>query len=301
MAARFSSPSVSLVASRSGLHATSDLFGHLAAWVGLYVGGCVVIAGLLLHGEVSLAALCIAIPTTVGTYLIDRVKPWPGLSDPADKMAHPERAAVLLRLDVPVRLVAITLIVLAALASWLLIPAATVAVIGAPIGVWVYSHRGRLPRPKDRMTLKNLFVAISITALVLLLEGSGSQTMTLLAVGIFLMLNVFADAMLCDIDDRHADARFGTRTIANTLGISETWKLAIVLQCMGFMILVISAAMGQIAWLPALLLGTVFLFMTVALRSVRVARIKDLVDLKLPLAAALAWLLISVADAGLSP
>jgi len=299
MAARFSSPAASLFASRPAIHASFEWLGHLAVWVGLYVGGCVVMSGLLLHGRVSLMALFIAIPTTMGTYLVDRVGPWSGRSDPADRMAHPDRVSMLLKFDSVVRLAAVVCILSAAVATMFFQPMAVLAVLGAPIGVWIYSHRGRLPRPKDSMVVKNLFVAISITVLVLLLDGHGSRSSSLIAVGIFLLLNIFADAMICDIDDSAADARFGTRTIANTLGSTKTWRLAILLQSMAFFVTIIAAAEGLMAWFPVLLMGVTSLSLTFLIRSLRVRRVKDLVDLKLPMAVSIVWILISMTGSGL--
>ena len=98
-----------------------------------------------------------------------------------------------------------------------------------------------------------------------------------------------ADAMLCDIDDRHADARFGTRTIPGMLGVESTWRLAILLNMMAFAVLILAATMDLLSWPPAIVLGLMTLLATVAMPSLPVERTKDLVDLKLPTAVLLGW------------
>lgn len=298
MAARFSSSPVPL-----GLYGSSSLellrslggtLGHLAAWVGLYVGGCVALAGLLLHGSVSFLAVAIAIPAAMGTYLIDRARPLPGRVDPADTVAHASRAALMVRSGGLIRVSAVLLLALASALALVISPVAIVVVVGAPVGVLIYSHRGQHTRPKDRLILKNAFVAVSIVTLVLVLEGHVHQPAAMAVVGGFLLLHVFVDAMLCDIDDRHADARFGTRTIPNTLGVVATWRLAIVMDLMAVVLLVLAAWMTVLPWLPAILLGLTTLSATVILASFPVARVKDLVDLKLPAAVLVGWVCLSL-------
>ncbi|MEE2906250.1 MAG: UbiA family prenyltransferase [Planctomycetota bacterium] len=299
MAARFSSSPVPL-----GLHGSSSLellrslgsaFGHLAAWVGFYVGGCVALAGLLLNGSVSILAVAIAIPAAMGTYLIDRARPLPGRVDPADTVAHASRAALMVRSGGLIRVGAVVLLALASVLALSMSPLAIVVVVGAPVGVLIYSHRGQHTRPKDRLIVKNAFVAVSIVTLVLVLLSHVHQSAVMAVVGGFLLLHVFADAMLCDIDDRHADARFGTRTIPNTLGVAATWRLAIMMDLMALVLLILAAWWDLLPWPPAMLLGLTTLSATVILASLPVTRVKDFVDLKLPVAVLVGWVGLSLA------
>ena len=193
-----------------------------------------------------------------------------------------------------IRVSAVLLLALASALALVISPVAIVVVVGAPVGVLIYSHRGQHTRPKDRLILKNAFVAVSIVTLVLVLEGHVHQPAAMAVVGGFLLLHVFVDAMLCDIDDRHADARFGTPTIPNTLGVAATWRLAIVMDLMAVMLLVLAAGMTVLPWLPAILLGLTTLSATVILASFPVARVKDLVDLKLPAAVLVSWVCLSL-------
>lgn len=298
MAARFSSSPVSLGlqggSSLELLRTVGNTLGHLAVWVGLYVGACVAMASLLFDGGVTVRSVAIAMLAAMGTYLIDRARPLPGRVDPADTVAHASRAALMVRSGGLIRLSAVILLTLAAFLALAVSPLAVLVVVGAPIGVLVYSHRGQLTRPKDKVVVKNAFVALSIMTLVMVLIDRVQQPEAVAVVGGFLLLHVFVDAMLCDIDDRHADARFGTRTIPNMLGVAATWRIAILMNVIAFFLLVLAAWMNVLSWPPALLLGLTTLLATVILSSLPVARVKDFVDLKLPTAVLVGWAGVSL-------
>lgn len=265
--------------------------GHLAIWVGCYVGGCVLLAGLLLHEDIPWRSLAIAIPITIGTYLVDRVRLGTTSIDPSDQMAHAARARVLDRGRLPVWTLAIAMIALAVfLAARDSLPV-LVAVIGAPIGVVIYGHRGFSRRPKDRLHLKNAFVSVSIVSLVVLLEYSAASVGSLVAVAGFLLLHVFADAMLCDLDDMDADQRFGTSTIPIHLGEKATWSVAFVLNGIAFLWIILFAGFGVCPWLLSLSAGGCLFMATVCVHLLRPHRVKDLVDLKLPVGVLAACLL----------
>ncbi|MCH2132414.1 MAG: UbiA family prenyltransferase [Phycisphaerales bacterium] len=299
MAARFTSTSVPLGLHgshwRDWLRSLGGTLGHLAAWVGLYIGGCVALAGLLLQSSVPLLAVAVAIPAAMGTYLIDRARPLPGRVDPADAIAHADRAALMIRSGGFIRFAAVVLLALAMVLAMTISPLVVLVIIGAPIGVLVYSHRGTLGRPKDRLIIKNAFVAVSIVTLVLVLVAAGHQPGAVAVVGSFLLLHIFVDAMLCDLDDRHADSRFGTRTIPNTIGVAATWRIAILVNLFAAGLLLVAAWLSVLAWPPAILLGLSTLAATVVLSTLPVSRTKDLVDLKLPVAVLVGWIAVSLA------
>lgn len=296
MAARISTSSLSIqtLAPRGrGLirHAFAFL-GHLAIWVGCYVGGCVLLASLLLHGRIPWSSLAIAIPVAIGTYLVDRVRLSPGNIDPSDQMAHEARADLLMRWGGVIRLLAFSLIALAAVMAVDRSPMVLIAVLGAPIGVIVYSHRGFSRRPKDQVLLKNAFVSISILTLVMLLEYPSASVGSLIAVAGFLLLHVFADAMLCDIDDAAADRRYGTVTIPNLIGSGRAWLVAFIMNAIAVLWIMSAAALGLCSWVPSVVVGVCLFAATLVVYALRANRTKDLIDLKLPLAAMLAWSLV---------
>lgn len=296
MAAQISTSSLSIQALSprgKGLIRRSFAFlGHLAIWVGCYVGGCVLLTSLLLHGRVPWGSLAIAVPVAIGTYLVDRVRLSPGNVDPSDQMAHEARAGLLMRRGGMIRLLAFGLIGLAAVMAADRSPLVLIAVVGAPIGVILYSHRGFSRRPKDQVLFKNACVSISIVALVMLLEYPGASMGSLIAVAGFLLLHVFADAMLCDIDDSAADRRYGTITIPNLIGSGRAWLLAFVLNAMAFLWMAWAAAQGLCPWMPSLVIAACLFAATLMVHAMRANRTKDLIDLKLPLAVVVAWSLV---------
>ncbi|MBG83289.1 MAG: hypothetical protein CMJ40_01950 [Phycisphaerae bacterium] len=268
------------------------VLGHLAIWVGFYVGGCVLLASLLLHGRIPWGSLAIAVPVSIGTYLVDRVRLRPEAIDPSDQMAHQARLDLLMKWGGSIRLLAFGLIGLAMAMAADRSPWVLIAVVGAPIGVILYSHRGFSRRPKDQVLFKNACVSISIVALVMLLECRDASAGSLIAVAGFLLLHVFSDAMLCDVDDAEADRRYGTVTIPGLIGTGRTWLLAIALNAIALVWIASAAALGLCPLGPSILFGAFLLAATVMVHAIPANRTKDLIDLKLPLAVVLAWSLV---------
>ena len=294
MAARFSSHSLPMGARWSGNRswALAAPLGHLAIWVGCYAAAVVAMGGLLLHGIMPVWASLIAMSTAIGTYLIDRVRPLAGQVDPSDAVAHPQRARLLMSNPTGIRILAVVFLAAAMSLSLVFVPMASLVVAGAPIGVLLYGHRRRGMRLKDRLFIKNAIVALSMVAMLVLLVGPGDQPVLLMLAGLSILLHVFADAMLCDIDDVQADAQFGTRTIPNVLGIRVTWAIAMAMNLGSAALLLIAGAMELLPLHTAVILGLLPMMATMILYSWSPPRIKDLVDLKLPLAVALSWLLL---------
>jgi 4-hydroxybenzoate polyprenyltransferase len=181
----------------------------------------------MLAGRVPGAdVLAFAFLTAMATYLLDRVKLCDADLDPADTMSHPARAAFMRRHSGLLRGVVLLASMGAVAVAFVRAPLDAVLVPLALGGVLFYArsrerHGWRL---KDVLELKNLSVAGGITsfALFLLLVHDGApvrQTFLDAALpAVFLFQNVFADALLCDVDDRESDARYGTNTIPVRFG-----------------------------------------------------------------------------------
>ena len=294
MAARFSSHSLHLGARWAGNWPWSLAapVGHLAIWVGCYAAAVVAMGGLLLRGSMPGWAVLIAMLTTIGTYLVDRIRLLAREVDPADAMAHPERARLMMLNPSGIRLLAAVFLAAAMTLSFLFIPLASIVVVGAPMGVLLYGHRRQGVRLKDRLFIKNAIVAVSMVVMFVFLAGSWENLMLLGFASLCLLLHVFADAMLCDIDDRYADEKFGTRTIPNVYGVRATWNMALVMNMGAAGLLLVAAGMGLLPLRAGVLLGALPIMATMILKSWSPDRIKDLVDLKLPVAVIASWLLL---------
>jgi 4-hydroxybenzoate polyprenyltransferase len=225
-------------------------------WIGLYVGAAVVMLSDLLQAPTPLVAAAGATLLTMSVYQLDRIKWSNRLLDPADAEAHPERSAFLLHHATAVRSMSLVLAAAsAALLGWRFWPLALLVPLSHG-GMLLYAGGEHSKRIKDRLGLKNLAVAGAITALALTvvlapMRGASSAgatggdaqgwmppaTMTIAGAG-FLTLIVLADAMLCDIEDASSDARYGTRTLPNTIGAGGTWAVAMALHVVAAAILI---------------------------------------------------------------
>lgn len=296
------------------VRSTIATLAHTAVWLGFYVAGaCVVLHmiltshdGALPSADVLAGAFCAG----TGVYLFDRVKLSDALLDPSDAAAHPERYRFVSSRSRPLRFLSLTLGVVATVLTARLHPIALTVVPLAYLGVWIYAGvrvfpaSGASKRVKDVLVLKNATVGVSITLfafLLVLADGArlhGTDLLDELAIDplnavwscVFLASHVFVDAVLCDVDDRHADARFGTDTIPARAGVYAAWWTAII----GNVVLLL-AAIGmrwrldstQASWFGLAMLGSLL-----ALRAWRPTRVRDLIDLRLP-ACALAVALLT--------
>ncbi len=243
-----------------------ERLGHVGVWAGLYVGAAYVFFWQLSAAGApgswpNVAAIVSVMLAATGVYAIDRVKIADRFLDPADFTANPVRYAFLSRHTTAVRVAAALLIGVAmvvARSASALLPA---VIALAAVGVVLYAPgpRGRLPRPKDLLVLKNLFVAGGVVALAVVataMIGPISRAhgeafwevirQRLAPIGdaaVLLLLRVAIDAVLCDIDDTDADTAFGTQTIPVKLGRRRTLTLAIVARLgLAVLILAISRA-----------------------------------------------------------
>lgn len=219
---------------------------HLAAYAAAYVAASVVYLAQVSGAWADLtwssraALVLIAFLTAVGTYLLDRVKVRDAWLDPADAIAQPERYELLASHTGACRgLLVACLAAAAGLGAWVHAGLALVPVVAAA-GVVIYAGRpkGKGQRPKDVLIVKNLYVAAGIVgfACVLLLGTVSPPTVhaalrwltapAMLFALATLGVRVAADAVLCDLDDTHADAAYGTHTLATRFGREAAWRIA---------------------------------------------------------------------------
>lgn len=272
--------------------------GHLALWVGLYFAGAYVAAVLLLGETIHPGALGASFCAGVGLYLIDRVKIRDAWLDPADIEGDERRHRFLrqhrrtLRVAAWIILAAGYLSVSATHPSNLVLP-----LIGIGGVIWYSKPTRRAPRLKDRAMLKNLLPALAIASLAVILAETSvwhvahHATVTTGLVFAGLVLQVAADAMLCDLDDLATDAAHGTQTLALALGRDRTIALGAALQLAAGALWV---ARGS-EWNHVLPGGCICLANvagTTALWLRPTGPIRDLIDLKLPATVLIVWLVI---------
>jgi hypothetical protein len=180
------------------------------------------------------------------------------------------------------------------------------ATVMIPIGVAVYAARprGTRARPKDVIAIKNAYVAggiVGFTVLATLCTAAPADTLRswldtarlhalpLVAAALLVGLRVYLDAALCDLDDEAADRRFGTATFATRMGIARAWRYTGLLRWTLVLAIVLAAPCpwrARVAWSSMTLLGMA------ALRLHGPLRVRDWVDLRLPLEACGATLIL---------
>ena len=294
---------------RNALHAAA----HLAVWAGLYVAGAVVclsqIAGLdaAVPFGARIRAAAFAFCTAMAAYLLDRVKMFDSWLDPADAQAHPSRFAFLASHSIRVRVLSLLLLVVAVWLGMDLLAWGAIVPVLAVAGVLVYAARprGSRPRPKDIVLLKNAYVAAGITGFAAVVAtaavrpvggdgegGTGLGTLWEIAVAhavplgfscAHLAARVFADAVLCDLDDEDADRRHGTGTLPTHLGRVRAWNIALGVRfgiALAVVLIPVLPAPARLAW------AAVTVASSVALRLAAPARVRDWVDARLPMEAA---------------
>lgn len=272
--------------------------GSLAVWLGLYVAAAAAaIAQLSLFQPLSATALTTCFFAGVAIYLFDRLKLSDRHIDEADRQSQPGRFAFLQRSPGALRILAAVLAVAAATTGAIIHPSVAAGVLIGVAGVWVYSGRriGNAARPKDILGLKNALAALWIGSFAALIVAADSgkldlDTITTIAPAMaYLWVIVFIDAMLCDLDDVETDLRFGTKTVPAQAGARTTWISAVLIEAAAGTILFLAldqtdpAAMLWIIALPAT---------TLLLWTAKLSRIRDLIDLRLPILAAIAAMLV---------
>lgn len=281
------------------------MLGYLSVWNALYAAALLLATTHLLDLAHEPVAIAGAFFMALGVFLLDRVKPRDLLLDPADESANPARFAFHRAHARALRaLIAISVITGAACMLFANRPVAAILAVLAPIGVLAY---GTLRPPtgvrlKDRPIRKNLSVGLALACFALLIALGPTlrfnpsivldRAPAEACVFAWITLIVFADAALCDLDDAESDARFGTRTLANTVAARRLWLVALVMQIVAappaFWGAALSGASAPfvIAWwavAPPVSL--------VILRAVKPSRVRDLIDARFALIGGIALLL----------
>lgn len=287
---------------------------HLALWPGLYVASGVVYILQLIPPEAATSGdvshlrpwwcLAFAFLTGVGTYLLDRVKLRNAWLDPADERAHPQRYSFIARHATPVRISAFACLIVAMVIAWtrasqhwlLAIPMVSAA------GVVAYAAKPRriTPRLKDVLVVKNAYVSGGIAGFGAVVAWCwfhmGIQSLAdVWPVWAFatatLAARVFADAVLCDLDDEAADRQFGTTTFPTTLGRTNAWNAAMVLR-LAIAAALIAVPLGpvraRVAWAAATVTSSV------GLRVMKPRKVRDWVDARFALEATAVWACVAI-------
>ncbi len=283
----------------------SDRLGWLGIYMGLYGGAIVAGTWLLVHGEINWAMASLAASLTMSVYLLDRVKPHDALRDPADAIAHPTRDAFVRRHLILLRMLCLLVASGVTIAGFFVHWSMPIIAIGAFGGVLVYGSIPRTQRlhrrPKDLLILKNLAVAGAFGSMTMAMLWSQGlmPTVALPAIGViaFIGLHIFTDAMLCDIDDARADAQFGTSTIVNQINADGTWQLGLLLNIVAAIWLCTMASADWIAQKPAIIVAMLLPLGTVIVRKVAPNRVRDAIDLKMPIAVGIAIILMRIVAA----
>lgn len=270
-----------------------EAMGHLAVWAGCYAVGCVLFVAAVCGTELPVQGMVVAFLATTGTYLLDRVGIGPGLPDRADVKSVPRRVHFLRRGIPGVRGIALALLVaavaLVAADGWLV----AVIVPAAVVGMLAYGHAPGERRIKDVLLLKNIVVSVSLTAMAIVLahlDGQTWHTTPTLVAAVAIGLHVLSGAMLCDVDDRHADARQGTSTLPNCLGVGGTWWIADALAIGAGGVVLLAIMSG---WIDQghLLLAVLPPLAILLLHVAQPKRVRNLVDISFPVAVAAAVLI----------
>ena len=298
---------------------------HLALFAAVYVAAAVVCAAQLTgtQGALTPVVLLYAWSTALLAYLLDRVKLRDAWLDPADRQAHPDRFAFLFTHRRAARLLMAGAGVVSLVSGWMIHPTHPIAAAGtfATIaGVLLYAGRPRTAgggaRVKDRFVVKNLFVGAGIAGFAVLIvciaaarrDGVGTggydaasisdvfsrlpRPPLLLALAFaYLTLCIYADAVLCDIDDEDSDRAHGTRTLPARFGGARAWDIAMWLRlalAASLLLWPVGPFAGRAAWAIASAAGTI------ALRWWRPAKIRDLVDARFGVEAACVWAVLTL-------
>jgi hypothetical protein len=279
---------------------------HAAVWAGLYIAGAVVclaqVAGLdaAVPAGMRVRAAVFAFCTAAAVYLLDRAKLRDAWLDPADAQAHPRRYAFVAGHSAWLRGLLAVLLAAAAWLGWGLVVWGAVVPLVAAVGVLVYAGRPRTsrPRPKDVVLLKNVYVAAGITGFAALVSvaaaGPGvglsgvwdiaaAHALPLAVSCVFVAVRVFADAVLCDLDDEEADRRFGTGTLPTHLGRVRAWNVALAVRLASAFGLLL---MPMVPWPARVGWAAVTLVSSLGLRLAAPSTMRDWVDARFAVEAA---------------
>ena len=267
--------------------------GHMSLYSGFYAAGCILLVIMVLGMPTNWPLIAAALATTWFVYLLHRVRsatrpgaPW------SQRVLYYGRNRGLVRL------------VLwgsgaAAFLSLLLVkPWACLLIPASICGMLLYGHGRNGKRVRDRLVLKNATVAFSMVSFCIVLVLLGSKTVpgwysTMLVALLALFLVILSDALLCDFADIEVDQQTSTRTIPIHLGHARAWMIA------DFSILVAGMLLAFLWWRGSISgvvgLGIPFLVVTtqLLLRRIDAERLRHAVDLRLPLAVTVVFLVLT--------
>lgn len=277
--------------------------GHLAVWPALYAVGVLWLLlwcldrssglGLPESAHWNWQPILFVLLCTHAGYLLDRAKITADRLDPADRAADDHRFRVFARYGLAIRVVVWLELLSASFVALTLHPALAIVPAGVAIGVIAYAGRPATPdrpRPKDLRLLKSFFIATAHVALAaaiawaMLGRAHELSISTFVAIGAVWLI-VFADAIVCDLDDVEADRAFGTRSIPAVLGTHAAWTMiwAVTIAAAALIVVLVGATDSAI---PGGLL-----FVSLAVAALLPKR-KDFIDARLP-AIMLVFLLVS--------
>lgn len=262
--------------------------------------------------------------TAVFAYLLDRVKLRDAWLDPADPVAHPRRYGFLLRHRNAVRGLMATMALVSAATGLAVHPLAPLATLATAMGVLAYAgwprrrgaaravdqSRWQHGRAKDVFVLKNLFVGAGIAGFAMVLVGldavrerSVTETLPaavewaqgrwllLILVASHLLLRVFADAVLCDIDDEAADREHDTQTLPTRIGGNAAWLIAMYVR-LGLAASLLMWPVGD--WRARVAWAVVTAVSTIGLRVWRPRHLRDVVDVRFAVEAGAVWAVLAL-------
>lgn len=264
---------------------TSKRLSHLAVWPACYTLGVYVMVVLMLGLPTpDLATVVFVLLVGHGCYLLDRVKISDARQDPADALALPDRALLYTHRSRLIRAWLSIELLLSVVAGYLISPLIALIPLGALLGVHIYAGRGATPgepRFKDLPALKSFFISSAHLALVVaVLWGNDHNLIEQPRAGVVLglvalWLLVSADAILCDLDDRHSDAFYGTRSLPVLIGDGSAWILAQLMLMAGVVLMMVRHQE------PYLMLGVGLALWISTLPTLRMNNRRDPVDARL--------------------
>jgi 4-hydroxybenzoate polyprenyltransferase len=207
-----------------------------------------------------------------------------------------------------VRLLALALAVNAATFLAPFDRAAPLLAIGSVAAVVVYaglSRGGGRRRVKDILIVKNAVVSAGLVGLAIslvllaaprerglaaIVEAAREHWAALAVVTTHLLIRVFADAVLCDLDDEESDRAHGTDTIPTRLRRPKAWWVAGTLRILSAMMLLAwtgGPTAARVAWAAAICAGTA------GLAAWNPRRVRDLVDARFAVEAGLVAVILA--------
>jgi hypothetical protein len=275
-----------------------DSAGHLGLWPGLYAIGAMCcfleLTGMGHGGERSINGVTAVGLTTIGIYLLDRVKFRRKWIDPADCFALPGRYRFLCDHQAACRYFAIAMLAGGVLFGEGVSLWAPVVVCAGAISALLYAAapRGQFPRVKDMPLLKNLYTSGGLVGFVCVVSfaiggrlGHHLATWRLHAAEVgagLLLARVFLDAALCDVGDEEADRAFGTITAVNHFGAARArqWATAVqIFMAIGLLLVPAIPFAARAGWSIAWLVSSI------VLPAVSIEHLADFVDLRFALEA----------------